>query len=228
MSVQLLGMIDSKGLTQPPKAQPLSAKIAIEGDSQTNAGNGAVEKLSTVLAERVSRRNQMSLIGTGGAKVVEDMLPRTGTFDALKSGSVDLNIALLWGGTNDIYTGTRSGTDTWNNGTKVWTQGRLAAGWDWVVLVACLPRNASAVYDAQKEIYNGLMSAEHAGLGNVLYVDIAGDESDPGNILGWYQDANHNAPRDAIYYIDATHVTTEGKGLVADMIVDALNTISIS
>lgn len=229
MSIELVGFADAQGVSSRPAALPLTANIAIEGDSQTNAATGAIAKLSTVLVERISRRHKVSLIGTGGAKIVSDMLNRTGTFDALLNASYDLNIALLWGGTNDIAQG-RSGSSTWTDGAKVWTQGRLAAGWDWVVLVACLPRGgvSSAGFDAEKNTYNGLMATEGVALGNVLFVDIAGNESDPGNLIGYYVDNTHNSPYYRIYYVDDIHVTTEGKGFVGDMIVQELSTIHIS
>lgn len=229
MSIDLVGITGAQGISNRPSALPLTANIAIEGDSQTNAATGAIAKLSTVLAERLSRRHQISLIGTGGARIVETMLPRTATFDALKSNTADLNIALLWGGTNDIAQG-RSGSSTWTDGAKVWTQGRLAAGWDWVVLVACLPRGgtSSGGFNSEKNTYNQLQASEGVALGNVLYVNIAGDESDPSNLIGYYIDSTHNSPYFRIYYVDDVHVTTEGKGFVGDMIVDKLHTISIS
>lgn len=224
-----MGITGAGGIATRPLPLPLTANIAIEGDSQTNAATGAVEKMSTVLAEKISRRHTISLIGTGGARIVETMLPRTTTFDALKSNSVDLNIALLWGGTNDIAQG-RSGASTWTDGAKVWTQGRLAAGWDWVVLVACLPRGgvSSAGFNTEKNSYNQLMATESAALGNVLFADIAGDESDPNNHIGYYVDNTHNAPYYRIYYVDDVHVTTEGKGEVCDIVAQTMQSIPIS
>lgn len=227
MSVEFMGMLGAGGIAVHPQTVPPVAKIVIEGDSQTAAsGVLGTSSLSSLIDVRVNSIHQLAIIGTGGARIVETMLPRAASsFDPLQSNSVDLNIALLWGGANDIANG-RSGTSTWNDGAKVWAQGRLAAGWDWVVLVNCLPREASS-FEAEKVIYNNLMASEYAGLGNVLYADVAGNPADPGNQLGYYSSPTVNAPHDRIIYVDSVHVDDVGKGMVADIIVDALNPIRV-
>jgi len=228
MSIEFMGLLGSSGISTHPIAPYPTAKIVVEGDSQTAASVSlGTTSLAALLDVRVNAKHILATIGTSGYRIVEDMLPRAASsFDVLKSGSVDLNIALLWGGTNDLAGG-RSGASTWTNGAKVWAQGRLAAGWDWVVLVNCLPRDVSGSFETERVAYNSLMASEYAALGNVIYVDIAGDKTDPSNALGYYVSGTVNAPHNRIIFVDAIHVDDVGKGMVADKIVTSIRQLSV-
>jgi lysophospholipase L1-like esterase len=213
----------TNGLRVACGAIPLSsAIIAEEGDSLT-AGLYSTDPYPTqLLVDWIYPQNDVtnynngisgSVMQSGHGNSISD---RTAAFDAQYNASKTHNIAIIWGGTNDIGTLGRNASEIHNDIQK-WCSGRKAVGWK--VLVCTLTANRisseQAYWNTTKLALNALIRTNWQTYADGI-VDLGADP-----LLGSDASAQYNRA----IWTDGLHFTAVGDRKVARLVKNAIQVL---
>ncbi len=130
---------------------------------------------------------------------------------ALRTGKSTL---VFWEGTNDLVVNQASAADA---ATRVgeFCAARKKAGWDNVVVLNVLPREAGPGFESQRQELNRLLSAKPASFSIDALVDLAAipEIGAPG------------AEGNKTYFVDGVHLNAAGQCLVAGAVVPVLESL---
>lgn len=172
--------------------------ILCEGDSLT-ASCYYSNKL--ILDLYLTGTSRLTNIAVGGSQIQTDMIGRGATADGYYSSNYYRNIAIIWGGTNDYYTGGRTAEQIYND-LSTWCQARKSAGWE--TFVISLHPNSNSGYMSMRAELAEMLDADSSFCDGVI---------DSGN------DPLLADPSDLQYFIsDGLHLTQAGGELIAPYI----------
>lgn len=189
-------------------AATASRRVVCVGDSLTTGykstnGFGYTNLMSLSLAAC-----EVYNVGMGSKTLAQMVSDGTSWVDGLYDATKARNIVVIWGGTNDLYTGDTA-ENTYAN-LQTFCAARRAVGWK-VVVVTTLPRGAADPYETKRQTYNSSIRAGWATFADAL-ADVAADSR-----IG---DAGDNS--DGTYYSDGTHLNNTGYGVVAGIVTAAV------
>lgn len=132
--------------------------------------------------------------------------------DPLHDSTKTQNIAVICGGTNDLYAGATPASVYAN--LEAYCAARRTAGWQ-VVVGTILPRSASDPFESNRQTLNGSIRANWGTFADGL-ADIAADSriGAPG--------ANANPA----YFVDGTHPNNTGYGILAGIVAGAVRLLA--
>lgn len=193
--------------------------IVTEGDSLTT-GNGiggfSPYPWQLALLYTDNRMVSVSNMATTGNTLADMAAQAASQVDPCFDSRKGRNVACLWGGTNDMYSGVAgdfSGAGAYGR-LVTYCQARQSAGFK-VAVLNCLPRQNAGVpagFETQRGIFNASIAANWRTFADAL-VDVAADSR--------LQD-----PTNATYFNpDLVHLTAAGYAIVAALVkaqVDSL------
>lgn len=215
---QVLDFLRAKWLTEPAAGAHAAGagtrQLTAEGDSLTvGQGLSAGQEWPALIATDLGGTYSVTNRATGGETVGQMNADGETTVDTLYSGSNADNIAVLWGGTNDLYYGIDAGT-TYRR-FREWCLRRRAAGFK-VIAVNCIDRNdggGAAGFDTRRAAFNTLLTNNWTDFADA-YVDLWSDSR--------FQDASVGT----YFQGDAVHITAAAQVIVKDAIKVAVQAIA--
>lgn len=199
------------GLSKPTLRQ----SIVYTGDSLTSF-NGTIDRWPNVIAAAMGTTAQShTIVAQPGVSLSFISSIAAGWVDPmLDADSQDLQVHVIWAGTNDIAGGwTGAGT---YSALADYCAARYAAGWDRVIILTMLPRSAGGDdpdTETERQAYNALIRANWESIADGL-ADVASD--------GRIGDAGDEL--DTTYYEnDRVHLNATGHGVVAGIVQPVLS-----
>jgi lysophospholipase L1-like esterase len=189
------GLMAAKGVA----LTVLPALVDFEGDSITAGLGGTTIYPTTVMAGLTPIVQGRNFAVAGNQ--ISDLTARIATVDAQVNTARARNVLSVLIGHNDLVAGGESAA-TFVANLKTYCLARRAAGWNRIVLGTLLPSTVSG-FNATRDAVNTLIRADTS-----FYDYLADYDTNP--TIG-----ADSAAANTTYYIDGTHPTTAGYGLMA-------------
>lgn len=171
----------------PPVADDYDAILVVEGDSLMSGSETVVAWAEQAIWEHSILKYN---VAAGGERVIGNMVGQGATqVDTKYDASKAVNIALLWGGINDVKAGggaTYTATDIYN-GQGTWGLARKAVGFYTVCLTVTICATSEG-NETKRQDLNALRLANADGAFD-LVIDLEGLPGDPHD--GLYFAADH-------------------------------------
>jgi hypothetical protein len=176
--------------------------LTTEGDSITDPSNQSWPEYSLIANDNVILSNQ----AVTGDTVAAMLASQTGAIDLTYDGTAHVNIAALFGGTNDLTATGVGNVSLLISNTVAWCQGRRTAGFK-VIVFTMLKRGTVggggtlvAAHETKRNQFNAYLRSNWPAFADAL-VDL---EDFPG------------LPEDGVWYRDETHPSLQGELWIAD------------
>lgn len=219
-------VFDHVTLSRTPAGPPVTGQVICHGDSLTagyNATSGLLTATGTtypgVLARTLGPTWRVANIGTGGWPLGALIGEAPQKVDPLFDPSLQKNVLIVFGGTNDLGGGHRTAEAAYADLVTYCQARRAAHPWQILVVtppVAAYPGVYPADFDAQMVRYDGLIRRGWRGFADGL-VDAGGDAR-----LG-----TPGAERNPTYFSDKdfTHLTDAGYAIVGQDAAEAVRAL---
>lgn len=191
-----------------------TAFIAYRGDSQTvGFGISSDDTHVRIMCEQWGLEPKTHVIATPGDRVDNHMIPSLSTFNALltsQSSGYTRKIAILFGGTNDINQGGRTGAQV-KADIDTWRSSVLGAGYTECWFIPPLPYTAGT-YETERQSLISLVAADSNWDGRFIRSDLNTDIGVAG--------ANLNS---TYYQSDTLHMKATAHAILGQIVAEAIN-----
>ena len=215
MRTHILNTLFTKYGIQSPVAFP--GQLVFEGDSLTfGARSTDGQSYPTQLLTSLGPTWEGVNFAISGETAAAMAIAAPTRIDPLISSACPANVLCFWAGTNDLYIGGATATDTYNT-IRDYCLARQTVGWR-VVVLTILPRlgfgTPPAGFEADRQSVNASIRANWATFADAL-ADVGDDAT-----IGQAGD-----PSNTTYYDDLVHLKNAGYAIVAGIVEGAIATL---
>lgn len=204
----------SSDISLAPAASTTAPIIVFDGDSLTAGAQGSTVPRYPMPSRVMDSRTSTEYFhnwGISGQTLAIMVTNRATNVDPLRDVVRSKNVLVVWGGTNDISLAAATGLDVYNSLVTYCTAAK-AAGWDKIVVLTCLPREAVANVETQRLDFNSRVRAAVSPAWD--YIADVGADSTIG-VAGAQDNTTY-------YQTDKIHMTGVGYDIVAGYVKAAL------
>jgi lysophospholipase L1-like esterase len=200
----------------PLLTRPDDPLLVFVGNSLTTGmfcGNG--KTWTAFVGKSVSDSTGWYNVSKGG--ITTDALQKLAPtyVDAYLNGRTGRKVLVLWEGTNDLVVNQATAEQAANR-IGEFCSARRKAGWDRVIVLNVLPREALPHFEERRQELNRLLSADPSKFSIDALVDVAAVPE-----IG-----NADCEKDKTYYVDGVHLNSAGQRLVADAVIPVLRSLT--
>lgn len=194
--------------------------MVFDGDSLTQSSPVDFTKYPPQAYSALGSPGTAYNVAVGGRTIVTMAANASASVDSKYVAGRQLQVVVIWGGTNDIATGATA-ADTYAN-IKAYCEARKALGWR-VIALSMLPRiEGGATTETKRQALNALLRADFPTtvatniLSGASWADLLVDVGNDSTVGQAGQNLN------TTYYEDGTHMMAAGYGIIARYVKDAI------